>query len=367
MSEDLVLDERDLLGAPSPFAHVVALGGGDTPKRPVERARHRARAIGIGRAYRRVVLGERYRSGRDLRAELGIQVDAGLFRDERDVELIEKGLGDQRLGSPGVGRSVPGGDQRQGAPLLLVGGFDGGHQRLQRLHGERQMIHLHGLGGGEVLLLGPIQQLLDAPRAPRLLPVAAEGRLLGDGRDGVVGVEQKARRRVQRLRLLLEGQETCPIKLARGAVDRRQPVARLAHGHEAGALEADVAVDIGVDDVLRRRLEQTQRRQKLVPVPRLVEPDDRFEARVLVAKSREGERHDLALPGDCAHAGVYIGQDGSVPRRAHGQAHVGLALDVNDLLASLETAAGRRASDIWRHRRDRPSRRTDPACRSAPW
>ncbi len=151
-----------------------------------------------------------------------------------------------------------------------------------------------------------------------------------------MALNDESGRRIVQLRPLLEGIVPIQSVCARRAVGGRQPVARFAQRHEAGADEADVAGDIGVDQVLRRRLIEAQRREKLVPVTRRVDAQEALGGRVLTAEAGIGERHRLARPRERGEIRVDVGENRPVPRRPHVQRDVRPTFDVDRLVARRE-------------------------------
>ena len=148
------------------------------------------------------------------------------------------------------------------------------------------------------------------------------------------------------LRHLVERDHAGPVERARRAVDGEGSVARLAHRDEAGAEEADISGDVGIDEVLGRRLVEAQSVEKLAPVSRRVDAQEGFRGGVAIAKSGEGEGDDLARPGDAGGVLADVGQHRTVAGRANGELDVGRAFDVDRLFAGLERPAVRRASGI---------------------
>ena len=145
------------------------------------------------------------------------------------------------------------------------------------------MVGLHRRRQIEAKLRVGVEELLDAAGAEGLFPIAAVfGRLVGAD-DRVVGVEDEPGGGIVELRRLVEGHHAGPVERARCAVDRGEPVARLAGRQQAGADEADVAVDVGVGEILGRRLIGLKRVEELVPVARDVGAHQRFGGRVAVA------------------------------------------------------------------------------------
>src|SRR5262249_38228191 len=76
------------------------------------------------------------------------------------------------------------------------------------------------------------------------------------------------------------------------AVGRPRAVAVRAHRDAAGRVVADVAVDVTVDEILRGDDELAQRAGELVPIARVVEPQERLQRGVVGVERRpaEGER-----------------------------------------------------------------------------
>ena len=104
----------------------------------------------------------------------------------------------------------------------------------------------------------------------------------------------------------------------------RQAVAGFAHRHEAGAEEADVAGDIGIDEILRRRLIDLQSVEELAPVARRVEAHQRLRRSCRWSpRPVKASAIDLAGLGDAREILADVGEHRPVPRRAHVQLDVG--------------------------------------------
>ena len=187
------------------------------------------------------------------------------------------------------------------------------------------------------------------------------------GDDRVVGVEDETGVGVVALRRSARRgrrRSSRPRPRRRRRARRHRPTCASA---EAGAEEADVAVDVGVDEVLGRRLVELERVEEFVPVARDVDAHQGFGGRVPVAQAGEGEGDRLARTRQRGEIAVGVGDDRAVPRRADMQRDVGLVLDVDDLVARRGTAVVRRTSGSGSDRSDRPSRRTGPARRCRRW
>jgi len=124
-----------------------------------------------------------------------------------------------------------------------------------------------------VLLLG-LQQLHDALDA-----VAVH--VLGAQEVGVVVVHglvvrrgHVVRGRIEDRRQLVEGDEALPVVLPRPTRRGHQPLALGSQGHQAGHLIADVALHIGVDEVLSGRWPMTHGLAELLPVASPVQQED---------------------------------------------------------------------------------------------
>ena len=130
---------------------------------------------------------------------------------------------------------------------------------------------------------------------------------------GVVGVEGESDRRVVQLRPLFERDGPDPVGRARRAVGRREAVAGFAQGNEARADEADVAGNVGIDEVLGRRLIEPQRGEELVPIVRGV---TRMIASAVVSLSPSPVNASaIALPGPASPASSGLTSDSTGPWR----------------------------------------------------
>src|SRR6185437_8908569 len=148
------------------------------------------------------------------------------------------------------------------------------------------------------------------------------------GRDLGVGRGDNPRRRIVKAGQLVKRQIAGPVMLAVCAVHRHGAVTRGANGNKAHGLVANVAVNIGIDNVLRGRGKDRKRFAELIPVLRGVkikqrhadgmriidDPSQRNLARFTVQQRRD---------------------DGPVPRDRYIKRNVRLALYVNHLVVDL--------------------------------
>ena len=132
--------------------------------------------------------------------------------------------------------------------------------------------------------LAGIEQRLDAQRAVRRCPFAAEIVWIGFVHEAVVGVDDAPGRGIDAARQPVEGDEAQPLGLG-GHIEAAVP-----ERHPAGRDDADAAGPVRIDDVLLRRVEAAQRRNEVRPVPRLVQTPERLGRQVVIAECRALDR-----------------------------------------------------------------------------
>ena len=286
--------------------------------------------------------------------------------------------GGRRVG-PVLG--IPPGEQVE-APLgLLVRQGDVGVGADQALAHPELLIGLdrgHVVGGERAACGGTLDQVDDARRPPAVVPVGAEEVRMVGADHGVVRGDDVALVGVVDDGQFGEGDEAPPVV-------RRVP-AGLGHGAVAGAadrqparrLVADVARAVGVDEVLRRHVEEARRGAELREIGRRVQREDGGGGRARVERG-PAQRHRVlarrhgglggasgrvgtvrAAGGGClvvegSHVvgrpgggvvrdrGEVVGEarhDRAVHRRAHLEADVVAARDVERLGAGLERDEG---------------------------
>src|SRR5687767_8454016 len=89
--------------------------------------------------------------------------------------------------------------------------------------------------------------------------------------DALVRSHDHSRWRIVEVRQLRDRDVTDPLAGVCGTVVRQTTVAGFSNRNNTGSVVADVAVDVSVDDVLRRPRERLKRDFELVPVPRAVQ------------------------------------------------------------------------------------------------
>ncbi|MCY1288712.1 hypothetical protein D9M70_377670 [compost metagenome] len=160
--------------------------------------------------------------------------------------------------------------------------------------------------------------------------------------DALVRGHDHALRRVVALRQRLERDKAGPVIAgipARRGRQALQVVVGAAQRHPARREEADIAVDIGVDDVLLRRVEVAQRGGEAGPVARLVHPHAGLEGAVVRTQRGPLERDHVLRAKRPGRGGQWLGHvrdHRPVARAADFQRHVGRALDADGLGAGLE-------------------------------
>ena len=152
--------------------------------------------------------------------------------------------------------------------------------RLRPREQSRELARLQGhdvpLDGAQVLGRHPRlreEQLRDARRAIRRRPRETEGVRVAR-RRAVVRGDEKPARRIEHARQVVERNGPLPVVVA-GTGDRQAAVGAGPHGHRARRRVTDVAVPVGVEEVLRRRVHERDAGEELVPARRPVDRDRR--------------------------------------------------------------------------------------------
>ena len=145
----------------------------------------------------------------------------------------------------------------------------GEQERQQRLRVQRQRVRLDAR---EVVWrearcrrqagsCGSGDQIRDPLRAVRLGPFEPEVVAVRRRRRTVVGGDDEVLGRIEGVRQLVERNPAGPLGVAGPAVGRPRAVAARADRDASGRVVADVAVDVGIDEVLRRHDELAQGRR----------------------------------------------------------------------------------------------------------
>ena len=189
------------------------------------------------------------------------------------------------------------------------------------------------------------EKLFDSLGAKAGIPGAPDrpGEVARNG--AVVGVDERAERGIEGLRQPVRRHEAGPIGGARPAGHRHPAASRRSERDAPGGDEADVAVDVDVEDILLRCRGLLRGRQQLPPVARPVEGDQGVGGAIAVAEVGRGERcydrlSDAGIRGQRRRRGHreprQIGNHWAVPGRAHRPPLRRRALDGDDLVAGDE-------------------------------
>ena len=114
--------------------------------------------------------------------------------------------------------------------------------------------------------------------------------------------------------------------------------ARAPDRDPAGRQESDVAVHVGVGDVLLRRVEVAEGGDEAGPVPDFREAEAGLQGEVVVAQSGPGEGEHVAGGRGAGGRGQGVVEDRAVPGLAHAHHHVFAVLHLDDLAAHVEGA-----------------------------
>src|SRR5262249_60873569 len=99
--------------------------------------------------------------------------------------------------------------------------------------------------------------------------------------------------RIEYVRKFVEWNPAGPFAIARPTLFRNQPVPPCANGNVAWRVVPDMAVDVGVDEVLRRDCELTKGAGEIGPVAGLIQPEERVDGRVIVIERGPAKRERL--------------------------------------------------------------------------
>jgi hypothetical protein len=110
----------------------------------------------------------------------------------------------------------------------------------------------------------------------------------------------------------------------------------LAQRHRPHRGEADMAVDIGIDDVLLGRMPQLQRRLEGRPVMGTVHAAERLDRRVAAFSATNDSATALPLPTAAARSGIDVGDHRPMPGFADLQMDVVAEADLDHLVAGDE-------------------------------
>ena len=99
------------------------------------------------------------------------------------------------------------------------------------------------------------------------------------------------------MRQLIEWNPTRPFHLARPPLGGKRSVAFRTDRNPARRVIADVAVDVGVHEVLCRHSKRAERGRELGPVVRLIEPEKGADGVVLFIQRGPAECERLGLAG----------------------------------------------------------------------
>ena len=167
-------------------------------------------------------------------------------------------------------------------PSAVVGVASAKPGAISAARGTRR-VHLQRLGvvGGDLAAVRGLlmEDVGDPLGTVARVPVARDEPGVARVDGGVVRGDDEARRRVGERRQRVVRDPADPFVGAIPAGNRPHPaVVRVgADGHVARQLVADMPVDVGIGEVLRRRTVQRERRPELVEGAGLVQPEDRVD------------------------------------------------------------------------------------------
>ena len=175
-------------------------------------------------------------------------------------------------------------------------------QRRQRLRMERQRVGLHAreVVGREPILSRwlavpqwPGQEIDDALCPVRLVPFETEKVRIAGRRGTMIRRDDEVLRGIEEMRKLVERNPSGPLGLAARSIGRLRAVAARADRNVPRRVVPDVAVDVAVDEILRRDDEVAQRVRELIPVARFVELQEGQNGRVVGIERGPSQRERL--------------------------------------------------------------------------
>ncbi len=147
----------------------------------------------------------------------------------------------------------------------------------------------------------------------------------------VIGRSNEAGRGIKDAGQLLEGYIAPPFVFAGPARHRHQALVSChTHGDLARRLVANVAVHVGIDEVLAGNIPIAERFAEFLPIPCQIDTQHSFEE-MAALEGRPLERHWLGIfqvPNDIVHDRAMVGDK-------HIQRHRGLVFDFDGLLYHL--------------------------------
>ena len=235
-----------------------------------------------------------------------------------------------------VAGAVPGRDpaRDRGAVVGRRGGLL--EQRHDVARGERGVVVLDPahLLDGQAIGAVQVDLLVDPFGAKARVPfLGHEVRVVRVDRR-VVGGHDQAVLRIELPGQVVERDPAGPLAAAVIATDRAiaAVVGVRADRHVAGELVADVAVDVGIDEVLRRGAVEREARPEVLEVRRGIEAEDRLERPVGLDGRRPADRHRRGIRQPL----VDVVEDRPVDRRADLEVERFLAGHLDLLVADLE-------------------------------
>src|SRR5208282_3636374 len=212
---------------------------------------------------------------------------AHFFGEQRTFEFPHPCREDEWFGLGAIHYAVPALHALEHGLEFGCVGVDVAHERQELTRGERYDVALNFRERVEPGLRRFVEEGFDTHGAIGFVP--ALGRdvmgIVGCGYF-VVGVDEAARHRIEAVRQLVERQHLCPIVVSAPAGNREPPVTRLADGHRTGSIEPDVAVDVGVDDVLLWCPEILERFGEAPPIAGAIDPIYRLSDTVIRIEPR---------------------------------------------------------------------------------
>ena len=198
----------------------------------------------------------------------------------------------------------------------------------------------------DVVAIVPGQLLHDALRAVSARPFVRDAVRVVGRRNRMVCGDDGAARRIVDSRKLVVGDETLPVVAGVPPRPRHRagascgPVVAVVppNGNPRGSDETDVPVDVGVRDVLLRRVEVPEVGDEFPPVPRVRQSEPGLQRTVVVPQRRPRERENPCRVVARARLRPGIVQNRAVPGFTHVQHHILVVPNPNSFASNLELA-----------------------------
>ncbi len=210
------------------------------------------------------------------------QTTAQVVGKHRRLQVHQPGRIDRRCSTVLPGHTVPAAQKLE--RFAFFGGFGRGFQQIgQQLFGlQRELVTLDGghVFGRELVLGG--NHLFDTSSPVGWCPTAGQEVGIVVRHDLVVGGDDVPARRVVFMGQVIERDVAFPVVLVVPSRHRYVAFTLGADGDAAWSVVTDVAVDVGIDKVLRRHDVRAQGAAEIVPVLCVLQTEEGLHRRIVV-------------------------------------------------------------------------------------